>query len=79
MNSLHGGEKGWGKKIWQGPTPVGVRSIDGLEEGKLEVRVLSLRLGVRMGKRDIREQWRRVWFIGGHAECRGEGGEGFGD
>ena len=37
VNSLHGGVKGWGKQIWQGPTPVGVREIPGLEEGgKLE-------------------------------------------
>lgn len=37
MNSLHGGVKGWGKRIWQGPTPVGLREIPGLqEEGKLE-------------------------------------------
>ena len=34
-NALHGGEKGWGKRIWNGPTPVGVRNIAGLE-GKLE-------------------------------------------
>lgn len=37
VNSLHGGVKGWGKRIWQGPTPVGLREIPGLqEEGKLE-------------------------------------------
>jgi aldose 1-epimerase len=37
VNSLHGGAKGWGKHIWQGPTPVGVRVIPGLQEGgKLE-------------------------------------------
>lgn len=38
-NSLHGGPKGWGKKIWEGPTPVGVRKeIPGLagEGEKLE-------------------------------------------
>ncbi len=35
-NHLHGGDVGWGKKIWDGPTPVGVRSIPGLEGGKLE-------------------------------------------
>lgn len=34
-NNLHGGEKGWGKQVWAGPTPVGVRTIPGLE-GKLE-------------------------------------------
>ncbi|KAI0813706.1 galactose mutarotase-like domain-containing protein [Xylaria sp. FL0064] len=30
-NTLHGGVKGWGKRIWDGPKPVGVRSIPGLE------------------------------------------------
>lgn len=37
-NALHGGEKGWGKRIWEGPVPVGVRGIDGLDlgEGGLE-------------------------------------------
>jgi aldose 1-epimerase len=34
-NSLHGGLEGWGKKIWKGPAPVGIRKIDGLE-GQLE-------------------------------------------
>lgn len=24
-NNLHGGEKGWGKKVWDGPKPVGTR------------------------------------------------------
>ncbi|POS77025.1 aldose 1-epimerase [Diaporthe helianthi] len=24
-NSLHGGEKGWGKRVWDGPKPVGTR------------------------------------------------------
>ncbi|KAJ2898405.1 uncharacterized protein MKZ38_003957 [Zalerion maritima] len=36
-NNLHGGVNGWGKKIWDGPTPVGIRSIpgiDGLEGGE---------------------------------------------
>lgn len=36
-NTLHGGTSGWGKKIWKGPVPVGVRSvpgIDGLEGGE---------------------------------------------
>jgi aldose 1-epimerase len=36
VNSLHGGVKGWGKKIWQGPTPIGVKEIPGLQGGKLE-------------------------------------------
>lgn len=30
-NALHGGEKGWGKRVWEGPIPVGVRKIEGLE------------------------------------------------
>ncbi|KAH6615941.1 galactose mutarotase-like domain-containing protein [Chaetomium sp. MPI-SDFR-AT-0129] len=30
-NNLHGGVVGWGKKIWKGPTPVGVRQIPGAE------------------------------------------------
>ncbi|KAI1350005.1 galactose mutarotase-like domain-containing protein [Xylaria sp. FL0043] len=30
-NTLHGGVKGWGKRIWDGPKPVGLRSIPGLE------------------------------------------------
>jgi aldose 1-epimerase len=34
-NALHGGLKGWGKRIWEGPEPVGVKTIEGLE-GKLE-------------------------------------------
>jgi aldose 1-epimerase len=36
-NNLHGGNVGWGKKEWRGPTPVGVRKIpgiDGLEGGE---------------------------------------------
>ncbi|KAB5518118.1 galactose mutarotase-like domain-containing protein [Coniochaeta sp. 2T2.1] len=36
-NSLHGGVVGWGKKIWDGPKPVGVKQIpgvDGLEGGE---------------------------------------------
>jgi aldose 1-epimerase len=31
-NNLHGGVVGWGKKIWDGPTPVGVKSVPGLGE-----------------------------------------------
>ncbi|OBT82339.1 hypothetical protein VE02_08808 [Pseudogymnoascus sp. 03VT05] len=34
-NSLHGGDIGWGKREWAGPTPVGQREIPGLEGGKL--------------------------------------------
>lgn len=36
-NHLHGGVKGWGKRIWEGPVPVGVRTIpgvDGLQGGE---------------------------------------------
>lgn len=36
-NNLHGGVVGWGKKIWDGPTPVGTRQVpgvDGLEGGE---------------------------------------------
>lgn len=32
-NNLHGGAKGWGKRVWEGPTPVGVKKeVPGLEE-----------------------------------------------
>lgn len=30
-NALHGGSKGWGKKIWKGPTPIGTKQIPGIE------------------------------------------------
>jgi aldose 1-epimerase len=36
-NSLHGGVKGWGKRIWEGPKKIGIRQIpgiDGLEGGE---------------------------------------------
>ncbi|KAJ6441022.1 aldose-1-epimerase [Purpureocillium lavendulum] len=36
-NCLHGGKVGWGKRLWKGPEPVGVRPIpgvDGLEGGE---------------------------------------------
>jgi aldose 1-epimerase len=36
-NNLHGGIKGWGKKVWEGPKRVGVRKIpgvDGLDGGE---------------------------------------------
>ncbi|OTA00599.1 aldose-1-epimerase [Trichoderma parareesei] len=36
-NHLHGGNEGWGKRIWKGPTPVGTRqipSVDGLRGGE---------------------------------------------
>jgi aldose 1-epimerase len=34
VNALHGGNVGWGKRIWEGPKPVGVRAIPGV--GKIE-------------------------------------------
>jgi galactose mutarotase-like enzyme len=27
-NSLHGGVKGWGKRIWDGPKPIGIREVE---------------------------------------------------
>ncbi|CZT00886.1 related to GAL10-UDP-glucose 4-epimerase [Rhynchosporium agropyri] len=36
VNALHGGNIGWGKRVWEGPSPVGVKSIPGLEGGELE-------------------------------------------
>lgn len=30
-NTLHGGNVGWGKRIWKGPTPVGIKKIPGVE------------------------------------------------
>ncbi|KAJ2978773.1 hypothetical protein NQ176_g3636 [Zarea fungicola] len=30
-NTLHGGNVGWGKRVWKGPTPVGVREIPGVD------------------------------------------------
>lgn len=30
-NTLHGGNIGWGKRIWDGPSPVGIRQIPGVE------------------------------------------------
>lgn len=32
-NNLHGGVKGWGKRVWNGPTPIGYKEIPGLEGG----------------------------------------------
>ncbi|KAI0143648.1 galactose mutarotase-like protein [Xylariaceae sp. FL1272] len=29
-NALHGGPKGWSKKVWSGPKPVGIRQIAGI-------------------------------------------------
>jgi aldose 1-epimerase len=31
VNALHGGNVGWGKRIWNGPIPVGLRTIPGVE------------------------------------------------
>ena len=31
-NSLHGGEVGWGKRVWEGPKPVGLDVVKGLDE-----------------------------------------------
>ncbi|KXJ90189.1 aldose 1-epimerase [Microdochium bolleyi] len=31
-NTLHGGNVGWGKRVWDGPKPVGLRSVPGLPE-----------------------------------------------
>lgn len=33
-NALHGGIKGWGKKIWNGPTPVGTLEIKDIQAMK---------------------------------------------
>ncbi len=30
-NGLHGGNVGWGKRVWKGPTPVGTREIPGVK------------------------------------------------
>lgn len=35
-NHLHGGVMGWGKRIWDGPKPVGVKPIPGLPGGQFE-------------------------------------------
>ncbi|KAK4196008.1 galactose mutarotase-like domain-containing protein [Triangularia verruculosa] len=32
VNNLHGGVVGWGKRVWNGPTPVGIREIPGVGE-----------------------------------------------
>jgi aldose 1-epimerase len=31
-NTLHGGNVGWGKKVWDGPKPVAMRRIPGIEK-----------------------------------------------
>ncbi|KAG6013953.1 hypothetical protein E4U54_006071 [Claviceps lovelessii] len=31
-NTLHGGTVGWGKRVWNGPFPVGIRQIPGVEK-----------------------------------------------
>lgn len=33
-NTLHGGIKGWGKRIWKGPEPVGIRDVLGVQSLK---------------------------------------------
>ncbi|KAK6198995.1 hypothetical protein LQW54_010193 [Pestalotiopsis sp. IQ-011] len=30
-NALHGGHKGWSKKVWEGPKKIGIRQIPGIE------------------------------------------------
>ncbi|KAG5980889.1 hypothetical protein E4U55_003530 [Claviceps digitariae] len=30
-NTLHGGRVGWGKRVWNGPSPVGIRQIPGID------------------------------------------------
>ncbi|TWU78268.1 hypothetical protein ED733_008234 [Metarhizium rileyi] len=30
-NTLHGGNIGWGKRVWKGPTPIGIRKIPGAQ------------------------------------------------
>lgn len=43
-NALHGGPGGWGRRVWEGPKPVGVRKIAGVEgaEGEaVEFRIVS--------------------------------------
>jgi len=35
-NTLHGGVIGWGKRVWTGPVPVGIREIRGVGGGKIE-------------------------------------------
>lgn len=35
-NTLHGGTKGWGKQVWEGPTPVATKSFPGLSGGNVE-------------------------------------------
>lgn len=48
VNSLHGGVKGWGKRVWEGPVPVGIRAVEGLDgEGKGKVEGESVRFKLR--------------------------------
>src|SRR6202012_1103542 len=39
-NNLHGGNTGWGRRVWAGPEPVGTKQIPGVEglEGGESVR-----------------------------------------
>ncbi|CAI4214697.1 unnamed protein product [Parascedosporium putredinis] len=50
-NNLHGGVVGWGKRIWQGPTPVGIRAIAGLTaDGGAAVEGEAVKLTLVDGK-----------------------------
>lgn len=43
-NALHGGPTGWGRRVWDGPKPVGVRKVEGVAgaEGEgVEFRIVS--------------------------------------
>ena len=43
-NNLHGGVVGWGKRVWDGPKPVGVRKIAGLKDGEAEGEAVQFTL-----------------------------------
>lgn len=47
-NNLHGGPKGWGKRVWDGPAPVGVRRevVPGWELGELSEGGESVRFSL---------------------------------
>ena len=42
-NALHGGPKGWGRRVWDGPTPVGLRKLSGVA-GEPEGESVEFRL-----------------------------------
>lgn len=46
-NNLHGGPKGWGKRVWAGPTPVGVKEEAAPGFGRLEEGGESVRFSLR--------------------------------